>query len=170
MSKEIETKDRSSKYEIDMTNGPILKKMLRFAIPVMFSGLLQLLFNAADIIVVGRFAGDEALAAVGASSSPVNLIVTLLIGLSTGVNVTVAKAYGAGREKDISDSVHTAMLLAVIGGILMAVIGLLSCHWLLRVTGTPDEIVPLSSQYMNILFIGIPIIIILKLFLLQKLV
>ncbi|MBQ1353097.1 MAG: oligosaccharide flippase family protein, partial [Firmicutes bacterium] len=79
MSKEIETKDRSSKYEIDMTNGPILKKMLRFAIPVMFSGLLQLLFNAADIIVVGRFAGDEALAAVGASSSPVNLIVTLLI-------------------------------------------------------------------------------------------
>ena len=157
MSKEIETKDRSSKYEIDMTNGPILKKMLRFAIPVMFSGLLQLLFNAADIIVVGRFAGDEALAAVGASSSPVNLIVTLLIGLSTGVNVTVAKAYGAGREKDISDSVHTAMLLAVIGGILMAVIGLLSCHWLLRVTGTPDEIVPLSSQYMNILFIGIPV-------------
>ena len=157
MSKESETKDRSSKYEIDMTNGPILKKMLRFAIPVMFSGLLQLLFNAADIIVVGRFAGDEALAAVGASSSPVNLIVTLLIGLSTGVNVTVAKAYGAGREKDISDSVHTAMLLAVIGGILMAVIGLLSCHWLLRVTGTPDEIVPLSSQYMNILFIGIPV-------------
>ena len=157
MAKNIEVRDRSSKYEIDMTNGPILKKMLRFAIPVMFSGLLQLLFNAADIIVVGKFAGDEALAAVGASSSPVNLIVTLLIGLSTGVNVTVAKAYGAGREKDISDSVHTAILLAIIGGFLMAVIGLLSCTWLLKVTGTPQEILPLSRKYMNILFIGIPI-------------
>ena len=163
MSEALEVKDKSKKYEIDMTNGPILKKMLRFAIPVMFSGLLQLLFNAADIIVVGRFAGDEALAAVGASSSPVNLIVTLLIGLSTGVNVTVAKAYGAGREKDISESVHTAILLAIIGGILMAITGLLSCQWLLKVTGTPEEIVPLSSQYMNILFIGIPIMALYKL-------
>ena len=157
MAREIEVKNKTKKYEIDMTNGPIIKKMLKFAIPVMLSGLLQLLFNAADIIVVGRFAGDEALAAVGASSSPVNLVVTLLIGLSTGVNVTVAKAYGAGREKDISDSVHTAILLAVIGGALMAVTGLLSCSWLLRITGTPEEIVPLSSQYMNILFIGIPV-------------
>ncbi len=157
MSQEIEKKDRSSKYEIDMTSGPILKKMLRFAIPVMFSGLLQLLFNAADIIVVGRFAGDEALAAVGASSSPVNLIVTLLIGLSTGVNVTVAKAYGAGREKDIKEAVHTAILLAVIGGLAMACIGLLACTTLLRITGTPEEILPLSRQYMNILFIGIPV-------------
>ena len=157
MSKEIAVKDKSKKYEIDMTSGPILRKMLRFAIPVMFSGLLQLLFNAADIIVVGRFAGDEALAAVGASSSPVNLVVTLLIGMSTGVNVTVAKAFGGGREKDIHEAVHTSILLAIIGGFLMACIGLLSCTALLKVTGTPAEILPLSKKYMDILFIGIPI-------------
>ena len=157
MDKDSNIKDRSSKYEINMTEGPILKKMLRFAVPVMLSGLLQLLFNAADIIVVGRFAGDEALAAVGAAGSPVNLIITLLIGLSTGVNVTVARACGAGREKDISDSVHTAILLALIGGAAMAIAGLLSCSWLLRITGTPDEILPLSRQYMDILFMGIPV-------------
>ena len=157
MTKDLVKKDKSKKYEIDMTNGPILRKMLRFAIPVMFSGLLQLLFNAADIIVVGRFAGDSALAAVGAASSPLNLVVTLLIGTSMGVNVTVAKAYGAGREKEIHDSVHTAILLAVIGGVILAIVGLISCTALLKVTGTPDEILPLSKRYMDILFIGIPI-------------
>lgn len=157
MSKDLIKKEKTKKYEIDMTEGPILKKMLRFAIPVMFTGLLQLLFNAADIIVVGRFAGDAALAAVGAAGSPVHLVVTLLLGLSMGVNVVVAKAFGAGREKDIHEAVHTSILLAVIGGILMACVGLLVCTSLLRITGTPEEILPLSRQYMNILFIGIPV-------------
>lgn len=157
MAEDLTVKDRSSKYEIDMTEGPILKKMLKFAIPVMFSGLLQLLFNAADIIVVGRFAGDAALAAVGASSSPVHLVVTLLMGLSMGVNVTVARAYGAGRPKDIQEAVHTSVTLALIGGVLMSVIGLSVCSTLLRMMGTPEEILPLSKKYMDILFMGIPI-------------
>ena len=157
MSEELEIKDKSSKYEIDMTEGSILKKMLRFAVPVMFTGLLQLLFNAADIVVVGRFAGDAALAAVGASSSPVHLVVTLLMGLSMGVNVTVARAYGAGRPKDIQEAVHTSITLALIGGVLMAVVGLLICSTLLRIMGTPAEIMPLSKKYMDILFMGIPI-------------
>ena len=119
MSSNIEVKDKTKKYEMDMTSGPIMRKMLRFAVPVIFSGLLQLLFNAADIIVVGRFAGDEALAAVGASSAPLNLVVTLLIGISMGVNVTVARAYGAGREREINEAVHTAITLALIGGVLL---------------------------------------------------
>ena len=157
MAREIEIKDKPKKYEIDMTNGPIFKKMLKFAIPVMFSGLLQLLFSAADIIVVGRFAGDEALAAVGASSSPVHLVVTLLIGLSMGVNVTTARAYGAGKPKDISESVHTAITLALIGGFILSIVGLLVCETLLRIMGTPEEILPLSKKYMDILFIGIPV-------------
>ncbi|MBR6224390.1 MAG: MATE family efflux transporter [Firmicutes bacterium] len=157
MSEALEVKDKSKKYEIDMTEGSILKKMLRFAIPVMFTGLLQLLFNAADIVVVGRFAGDAALAAVGASSSPVHLVVTLLMGLSMGVNVTVARAFGAGRPKDIQEAVHTSITLALIGGVLMAIVGLSVCSTLLRIMGTPDEILPLSKKYMDILFMGIPI-------------
>ncbi len=157
MSSNIEVKDKTKKYEMDMTSGPIMRKMLRFAVPVIFSGLLQLLFNAADIIVVGRFAGDEALAAVGASSAPLNLVVTLLIGISMGVNVTVARAYGAGREREISEAVHTAITLALIGGVILAIVGLTVCTSLLKITGTPDEILPLSRKYMNILFAGIPI-------------
>lgn len=157
MSEQLEIKDKSSKYEIDMTQGPILKKMLRFAIPVMFSGLLQLLFNATDIIVVGRFAGDESLAAVGASGSAVHLVITLLVGLSAGVNVTVARAYGSGNEKDIHDAVHTSISLAIIGGVIMAIIGLCVSRTLLEMMGTPDEILPLAKQYMDILFIGAPI-------------
>ncbi|MBO5994563.1 MAG: MATE family efflux transporter [Firmicutes bacterium] len=157
MAKDLEASDKTKKYEIDMTEGPIFKKMLKFAIPVMFSGLLQLLFSAADIIVVGRFAGDEALAAVGASSSPVHLVVTLLIGLSMGVNVTTARAYGAGNPKEISESVHTAITLALIGGVILSIVGLSVCDTLLRIMGTPEEILPLSRKYMQILFAGIPV-------------
>lgn len=97
------------KYEIDMCSGSILKKMLLFSIPLMFSSILQLLFNAADIIVVGRFAGDNSLAAVGSTSSLINLLVNLFIGLSVGANVLVARYYGAKHEKDLSTTVHTAM-------------------------------------------------------------
>ena len=139
-----------------MTNGPLAKKMLKFAIPLMLSGLLQLLFNAADIVVCGRFAGDEALAAVGAATSPVHLVTTLLIGLSSGVNVTVAKAVGSGRTKDIHESIHTSMLLAIICGFFVGAVGLMTSGMLLSLIGTPEEILPLSEVYMNILFAGVP--------------
>ena len=97
----------AKRYEMDMCNGPLFKKMLIFTLPLMASSLLQLLFNAADIIVVGRFAGDNSLAAVGSTSSLVNLLVNLFMGLSIGANVFVARFYGARREKDLSETIHT---------------------------------------------------------------
>ncbi|MBQ2304882.1 MAG: MATE family efflux transporter, partial [Firmicutes bacterium] len=145
------------KNEIDMTSGPLVSKMLKFAIPLVLSGLLQLLFNAADLVVVGRFAGSASLAAVGAAASPVNMVVCLLIGLSTGVNVVVARAVGAGREKDIHEAIHTAILVAMIGGLILVLVGLAVSEPLLRFTKTPEEVLPLAKTYQDILFIGIPI-------------
>ena len=96
-------------YEMDMCSGPILGKLLTFTIPLIFSGILQLLFNAADVIVVGRFAGSQSLAAVGSTTALINLMINIFIGLSVGVNVIVARYYGAKREKDVQDTIHTAM-------------------------------------------------------------
>ena len=98
-------------YEMDMCSGPILGKLLTFTIPLIFSGILQLLFNAADVIVVGRFAGSQSLAAVGSTTALINLMINIFIGLSVGVNVIVARYYGAKREKDVQDTIHTAMAL-----------------------------------------------------------
>lgn len=97
-------------YEIDMCNGPLLGKILVFSIPLMLSGILQLLFNAADIIVVGRFAGSTALAAVGSTASLINLMINVFVGLSVGVNVLAARYYGAQKEKDIQDTVFNICL------------------------------------------------------------
>ena len=102
------------KYEIDMCSGSIVKKMLIFALPLMLSSILQLLFNAADIVVVGKFAGDDSLAAVGSTGSVINLLTNLFIGLSIGANVLVARYYGAKREEDLKSTVHTAILLSII--------------------------------------------------------
>lgn len=152
-----ERKRQFYKNEIDMTTGPILKKMLMFAIPVVLTGLLQFFFNAADVMVVGRFAGDEALAAVGVSGAPTHLVVNLLIGMGTGVNVVVARAFGAGKEKEISQAVHTAILLSLIGGAVVTVVGLFSSEWLLLVMGTGEDVLPLAKDYLDIIFIGAPI-------------
>ena len=111
-------------YQIDMVNGPLAGKLLLFALPLMLSGLLQLLFNAADIVVVGRYAGKEALAAVGSTSSLINLLVNLFIGFSVGTNVVVARDLGAGREEDVNRSVHTAIALALISGVCLTALGL----------------------------------------------
>ena len=111
-------------YEIDMTNGPLLGKIIRFAIPLAISGILQLLFNAADIIVVGRFSGPGALAAVGSTSALINLIVNLFIGLSVGTNVLVAQYYGGGNHKDLGETVHTSILSSLIFGGILLVIGI----------------------------------------------
>ena len=106
-------------YEIDMCNGPLLGKILVFSIPLMLSGILQLLFNAADIIVVGRFAGSTALAAVGSTASLINLMINVFVGLSVGVNVLAARYYGAQKEKDIQDTVHTAIMMAILSGLFL---------------------------------------------------
>ena len=115
---------RRGSFEIDMTNGPLVGKIIRFAIPLALSGILQLLFNAADIIVVGQFVGPQALAAVGSTSALINLIVNLFIGLSIGVNVLVARYYGGGNHKDLRETVHTAVLVSVISGIILIFVGM----------------------------------------------
>ena len=146
---------KSKKYEIDMCNGPILQKMLLFAIPLMLSSILQLLFNAADIIVVGRFAGDDSLAAVGATSSLINLLTNLFIGLSIGSNVLVARYYGAKKEEELQETVHTSMMLSIIGGIALTVIGVVGAPVILSWMQTPPEVLSLASVYLRVYFAGI---------------
>lgn len=145
-----------NKYEIDMCNGPLTGKILLFYIPLMLSGILQLLFNAADIIVVGRYAGPDALAAVGSTSSLINLIINLFIGLSIGANVLVARYYGSGQKKELSETVHTAILTSIISGILLIFIGCLLARPALAKMGTPDDVIDQACLYMYIYFAGMP--------------
>ena len=144
-------------YEIDMCNGPLFGKILLFTLPLMLSGILQLLFNAADVVVVGQFAGNEALAAVGSTGALTNLLVNLFIGLSVGANVLVARYYGARQEEEVSRTVHTAVLISVIGGIFLAVIGIAAARPLLIMMDTPKNVIEHSVLYMRIFFLGMPV-------------
>ncbi|MDD2431620.1 MAG: MATE family efflux transporter [Firmicutes bacterium] len=134
----------------------LLKKIVIFAVPIMAMNVLQLLFNAADMIVVGRYSGSSALAAVGATGSLINLIVNLFMGLSVGTSVVVARDYGASRSDDISRSVHTSITVSMISGIFVMILGILVCEPLLALMGTPHDIIDLSTLYMKIYFVGIP--------------
>lgn len=144
------------KHEIDMVNGPILKKMLIFAFPLMFSSILQMLFNAADIIVVGRFAGDNSLAAVGSTTSLINLLTNLFIGLSVGSNVLAGKYFGGRKTEKLNEAVHTSVTISLISGVALAVIGFIAAEPILRLMQTPDTVVHLAALYMRILFLGMP--------------
>ncbi|MDE5746535.1 MAG: MATE family efflux transporter, partial [Acetatifactor sp.] len=115
---------KKKKYEMDMCNGALLPKILLYSLPLMLSGILQLLFNAADIVVVGRFAGSDALAAVGSTSSLINLLVNVFMGLSVGTNVMVAHFYGAGQKKELEEMVHTAILTSIVSGVVLIFVGL----------------------------------------------
>lgn len=143
-------------FEIDMTNGPLLGKIIKFAIPLALSGVLQLLFNAADMVVAGRFAGSQALAAVGSTGALINLMVNLFIGLSVGVNVLVARAYGSGQLSELDDTVHTAILTSLISGVLLIFIGVGLSKPLLTLMGTPADVIEQSTIYMRIYFAGMP--------------
>lgn len=143
-------------YEIDMTNGPLLGKIVRFAIPLALAGILQLLFNAADIVVAGRFAGSQALAAVGSTGALNMLIVNLFMGLSVGVNVLVARYYGSGNHKDLGETVHTAILTALVCGLALVFIGMGLSRPLLTLMGTPADVIDQSVLYMRIVFAGMP--------------
>ncbi len=144
------------KYEMDMCNGPLLGKILTFSVPLMLSGILQLLFNAADMIVVGRWVGSDALAAVGSTGSLVNLIVNVFIGLSVGTNVLVARYYGAGQEKELSDTVHTAISSAIVCGIFLIFVGFYVSPFALELMGSPQEVIGQSVLYLRIYFAGMP--------------
>ena len=144
-------------YEMDMCSGPLFGKILLFTLPLMLSGILQLLFNAADVVVVGRFAGNEALAAVGSTGSLTNLLVNLFIGLSVGANVLVARDYGAKKEWEVSQTVHTSMIISAAGGILLAILGIAAARPLLLLMDTPADVIGHSVLYMRIYFLGMPV-------------
>lgn len=145
-------------YEIDMCSGSLFPKILMFSIPLMLSSILQLLFNAADMVVVGRFAGSTALAAVGANASLINLLTNLFIGFSVGANVLVARFYGAKKEGEISETVHTAVVLSVVCGLGLMVFGMLVAPQILVVMGTPGDVLGQAVLYIRIYFAGMPVI------------
>ena len=143
-------------YEMDMCNGPILGKMLRFAIPLMCSSMLQMLFNAADIIVVGKYGQEHSLAAVGSNASLINLLTNLFIGLSVGANVLVARNYGAKKSQDVKDTVHTSMTLSMICGVIISIFGVIMARQLLTWMNTPAEVIDSATIYLRIYFLGMP--------------
>ena len=147
---------KKNKYEIDMCNGTIMDKLISFALPLMVSGILQLMFNAVDIIVVGRFSGSQALAAVGSTTALINVFTNLFIGVSLGANVLAARFYAARKDKEMSETVHTAITLALVSGVVMAVIGLVFSRWALEIMGTPADVIDQSTLYMRIYFLGMP--------------
>ena len=157
MKLHLKPRPRRSSYEINMTEGPLMGKLVRFSIPLALSGVLQLLFNAADIVVVGRFAGSHALAAVGSTSALNMLIVNLFIGLSIGVNVLVARYFGAGQSRDLRETVHTAILTAAACGVFLIFAGMFLSRPLLQLMETPEDVIDHSVLYMRIIFAGMPV-------------
>lgn len=147
---------KKSKYEIDMCNGTLMDKLIVFAVPLMISGVLQLMFNAVDIIVVGRYSGSQSLAAVGSTTALINIFTNLFIGISLGANVLAARFYAAGRDEEMSETVHTAIMVALISGVVMALVGFVLSRKALELMGSPDDVIDLSTLYMRIYFLGMP--------------
>ena len=143
-------------YEINMTEGPLFKKIILFAVPLMLTGMLQLFYNAADIVVVGKFAGDSSLAAVGSTTSLINLIVNTFLGLSLGAGVVVAQSIGARNKARLYRTVHTSMLLSVFLGIGVGALGFVLCRPLLVLMGSPADVLDKATLYMRIYFLGTP--------------
>ena len=147
---------KTNKYEIDMCNGTIMDKLISFSLPLMLSSILQLMFNAVDIIVVGRFSSSRALAAVGATTALINIFTNLFIGISLGANVLAARYFAAGRDREMSEAVHTAITLALISGVVMAFVGAGMSGTALDLMDTPGDVIGLSAVYMRIYFMGMP--------------
>ena len=139
-----------------MCNGTIMDKLISFALPLMLSGMLQLTFNAVDIVVIGQFSGKQSLAAVGSTTAIINVFTNLFIGISLGANVIAARFYAAGRDKEMSETVHTAISLALISGIVMGIVGIVFSHGALQLMGTPSDVIDLSTLYMRVYFLGMP--------------
>lgn len=141
-------------HQMDLCSGSVLKKMLLFTVPLMLSSILQLLFNAADIVVVGKFAGDNALAAVGSNTALINLLMNFFMGFSIGANVLVARYFGAKQKKDLSDTVHTAMTISLLSGIFLTVVGVIGARQLLIWMSTPEAVLGLATLYLRVYFLG----------------
>ena len=147
---------RDKRHQVDMINGPIFSRMICYALPILATSVLQLLYNAADVAVVGKFAGEEALAAVGSTGSLVNLLVNFFVGLAVGVRVLVSRNYGAGNKRGISDTVHTAIPLGFICGALLLLVGIAVSKPILVLMGSPADVIDLSALYLKIYFLGTP--------------
>ncbi|NLV49138.1 MAG: MATE family efflux transporter [Clostridiales bacterium] len=146
-----------TRHEIDMSEGKLLPKLLLFFLPLMLTNMLQLTFNTADLIVVGRYGGEHSLAAVGSNTALITLIVCVLGGIGTGSNVLVARYYGAKDVKSLKETISTTVIIAVLGGILVGFIGVFAAEPILRLMGTPEEVLPLTVLYLRIYFCGMPV-------------
>lgn len=149
-------RNSGDKNQIDMTTGSVLGKQIRFIIPLICTGVLQLLYNAVDVIVVGKFAGTTALSAVGSTGALTNLVINVFIGLSVGINVVTALYYGQKDERNMHKTIHTAILLGIVGGVFLAIVGFLAVPTLLRLMATPDDVIGQAILYMRIIFLGMP--------------
>ena len=147
---------KGKKHEIDMCSGSLAGKILIFALPLVLSSMLQLLFNAADVVVVGRYCGKESLAAVGSNTSLIFLFINLFVGLSVGANVVVAQDLGAGKKEEVNRAVHSTILIAVISGIFLLVAGQLLGRQMLEWMGSPDTVIDLATLYLRVFFLGMP--------------
>lgn len=147
---------KNNRFEIDMCNGPLMPKLISFSFPLMLSSILQLLFNAVDLVVVGRFAGNASLAAVGSTTSLIALFTTVFIGISLGTNVCVARYYAEGNFRRTGKVVHTSILTALIAGVVMLFVGRIFARPTLMLMDTPQDVIDLSVTYMKIYFIGAP--------------
>ena len=146
----------SRRYEMDMTRGPLLPEILKFSGPLVLTGVLQLLYNAADVVVVGRFAGATSLAAVGSTGSLINLLINLFMGLSVGTSVIVAREIGAENYQGVHQGVHTSITVALIGGILVGLVGFFAARPLLEWMDSPEDVIDLAALYVRIYFLGMP--------------
>lgn len=147
-------------YSMDMCSGSVLKKMLLFSFPLMASGLLQLLFNAADVVVLGAFAGDNSMGAVGSTSSLINLFTNLFVGLAVGVNVLAARAHGANSRQEMRNIVHTSVLLSAICGVIIGVMGVILAPEMLILMNATEAQLPLATTYLRIYFMGMPAVLV----------
>ena len=145
-----------SDRQIDMINGPLFGKIVLFTVPIILSSLIQLLFNAADIIVIGQFEGKDAVSAVGSTGSLVNLFVNMFIGLSAGASVTVAQSIGADDKENLKKTVHTAMAVSICAGVFLMILGPILATPLLRLMKSPEDLIGLSSKYLKIYFLSMP--------------
>ena len=141
-------RSKNARFEMDMTTGALLPKVLMFSGPLILTGVLQLLYNAADIVVVGQFAGPQALAAVGSTGSLINLLVNVFFGLSVGGSVLIARAYGAGDFKNVQTGVHTVISVAGIAGVLVGILGIVAARPLLQLMGSPEDVIDGATLYM----------------------
>ena len=157
MKTNISIKNNNKKYEMDMIHGSLFPKILIFALPLMLSGILQLLFNAADLIVIGQFSDEEnAIAAVGATSALINFFINVIIGISVGSNVIVARYFGAGKNKEVHDSVHTSITVCLLLGVGIGIIAFILSRPILVLMDTPADVIDLSVLYIHIYFAGLP--------------